>query len=1216
MAHNIFHRLAEGFGTLVDFTKAAQTDLETRRLQAELDRRRATQQTTLEQPISTGNIFQDIAREFQKTQKVIQTIQPPTREPVRLEPRVVSEEERQKITEQPVFGFPVRQFQKSLEAQKEVSTIFRIFATGITRPELAFKALEGKSLTQEEVEFISSRPTVDPFPILAGITKVTKLASQVAKLKDVKIIQGLLRKEAPELVDDVINPLAEKLSKIIDPVKIGRELKGLEKLAIKAKSEIQKLTDGIIKVPPVTSKTPVSPRVISATEAIEVSNANKISAELGKEIRKNPALTPDYIAIRITPSGKKIPAIRADSGVFAPKDFETFDFKDIRGLISGPRGISFNFRAAAFSFDNLTAPKASKRGGWGPMVQTWYKHEESIANRFSFLGSKTAIVNNLANKNGVKINEQTGKQLFAALEGKTKGLPQSIVNLAEELKSQVLDTTRETANQVRKQLGKPEIGFIENYAPHMQDVSFWRRMLTDVRTTITDNFDFIIPNAKKNPHALARAKVGGIKTLETNAWKLIESYVDNLANDIYVSPQIEQLKAIGSVLRGRDQFAMARFLDDYIRQNLVGKPGQIDSLFGITEGTIKRTILGGINMARNISALAFNIVWTAFIQTGSLVLTTSRGGGVTRGVQNTLAGFTRFVFDSSRNARVRKLPTLIVKTEGASVGMTGAGDLDRMAGKIFKSKIESFNDLIGKIADGMEYWLTGSSMSVGYEEATKLGLKGRNADIFANWLGGGTQSQYNKEARAIIMNNLTLRAGFPFSTYAFEVWRFTKTLIGQPGGMPLEKWERLNQAVMFMAGAWLYNQYLEKITGRKIFTVGSGIPIIGGLIDEGISRGRVALGFSPGGRAGGGRAPIAPQEDILRFVDAIGAFVNKDNIGPLRKELIKWGMGFSGIAGAATINRFIDGMIASTQGYMTSKAGKPVFIVEGADRFIAPLLGPYSTVAGKAYLKRQEIKEEKEALMQPIFDEAISLKEIGDEEGAQRIIDALSDEEWETYKKIRTKYRAEKKAEGVKALIPIVKEAQELKAQGKTEEAQALVDSLTEEEFEYYESANDLLKKLRKAKEGVRPRFGDGEIIDDRSLVEVIVAYAQALGTDPIDAFSKIFEGERIRRVDNRTIVVFRMPFEESQAIRSDWANGADLESLRLDHIIPLQLGGTNSEDNLRLIPVEIWEASTDIENHLGKLLRDKKISKEEAQLLIVDFKEGRINAQEILNRN
>src|SRR3990167_3081347 len=121
MAHNIFHRIGEGLATISDFTKAAQTEAETRRLQRELEERRRQQQpvATAERPTTTGNIFQDIARGLKTAQEGIQAIQLPTREPAR-EPKKLTEQEREELTARPIAGFPIRRFQESQKAYEEI----------------------------------------------------------------------------------------------------------------------------------------------------------------------------------------------------------------------------------------------------------------------------------------------------------------------------------------------------------------------------------------------------------------------------------------------------------------------------------------------------------------------------------------------------------------------------------------------------------------------------------------------------------------------------------------------------------------------------------------------------------------------------------------------------------------------------------------------------------------------------------------------------------------------------------------------------------------------------------------------------------------------------------------------------------------------------------------------------------------------------------------
>ena len=133
----------------------------------------------------------------------------------------------------------------------------------------------------------------------------------------------------------------------------------------------------------------------------------------------------------------------------------------------------------------------------------------------------------------------------------------------------------------------------------------------------------------------------------------------------------------------------------------------------------------------------------------------------------------------------------------------------------------------------------------------------------------------------------------------------------------------------------------------------------------------------------------------------------------------------------------------------------------------------------------------------------------------------------------------------------------------------------------------------------------------NEDFIKTALLYAQAVGTDPETAFNRMFSGQRIRRIDNGAIIVERMPVDESQDVKEK--RGGLGPEMKLDHTIPLQLGGSNSEKNLKLVTTSTWQGYTQVENHLGELLRDGIISKKEAQKLIVDFKEGRIKKDAIL---
>ncbi len=131
----------------------------------------------------------------------------------------------------------------------------------------------------------------------------------------------------------------------------------------------------------------------------------------------------------------------------------------------------------------------------------------------------------------------------------------------------------------------------------------------------------------------------------------------------------------------------------------------------------------------------------------------------------------------------------------------------------------------------------------------------------------------------------------------------------------------------------------------------------------------------------------------------------------------------------------------------------------------------------------------------------------------------------------------------------------------------------------------------------------------DEGFIDAVSEYAKAIGTDPVTAFQHIFTGQIIRRTDNGAIIVRRMPYEASQAVRKDLGANKDLI---LDHTIPLQLGGTNLKGNLKLVPREDWERYTPVENYLGELLRRNEIEPKEARRLIKALKDGKMTEVEV----
>lgn len=130
-----------------------------------------------------------------------------------------------------------------------------------------------------------------------------------------------------------------------------------------------------------------------------------------------------------------------------------------------------------------------------------------------------------------------------------------------------------------------------------------------------------------------------------------------------------------------------------------------------------------------------------------------------------------------------------------------------------------------------------------------------------------------------------------------------------------------------------------------------------------------------------------------------------------------------------------------------------------------------------------------------------------------------------------------------------------------------------------------------------------------QGFLEHLGVIAEALSADPADAFRKWYHGETIRMMKNGTIIVERMPLDASEAVKRKRMAGKEM---KLDHTIPLEIGGDNSDENLLLVTKEEWESYTPVENALGKALQEKKVSGAEARRLVSDFKLGTIGTKQI----
>lgn len=237
----------------------------------------------------------------------------------------------------------------------------------------------------------------------------------------------------------------------------------------------------------------------------------------------------------------------------------------------------------------------------------------------------------------------------------------------------------------------------------------------------------------------------------------------------------------------------------------------------------------------------------------------------------------------------------------------------------------------------------------------------------------------------------------------------------------------------------------------------------------------------------------------------------------------------------------------------------------------------------------------------PKFDEIQNLILDGKTDQAQVMVSNLSDSDYVLYKALKKVAQTKATNQAKIDIYPTYTKVQQLVQAGKTPEAQAIVDSLTDEQYKAYKSLKTSLEKNKNLQPGVETIAPE----DQKGFFSSLALYAKAIGTDPVTAFNRIFTGQRITKLVNGTIIVERMPLEASQKIKK--AQGGDNPDWKLEHIVSLELGGSNAASNLVLVPTSVWEQFTKADNELGQQLRDGLITKEEAQKKIREIKKDYI---------
>jgi hypothetical protein len=762
-----------------------------------------------------------------------------------------------------------------------------------------------------------------------------------------------------------------------------------------------------------------------------------------------------------------------------------------------------------------------------------------------------------------RVSKDSNQDIFRYLDGEAITLlPQDKV-VAQEIQAWLADWA--------KRLKLPQDKKVSHYITHIFDQELMAKEFDeDLVKIIADK----IPGQVYDPFLEKRL---GAKGYKQDTWQALSAYVKRGTRKVHMDPVLQTIKERtgGSLDMSNIEKSQFEYIQKYI-DNINLRPSKTDEGF---DNLIKSVI--GYQFGQRPVTSSLKLFRQATFR-GMLGLNPASA------LRNLSQGANTFAELGTKYTTLGYLD-LFKKGAGAELereGVLNAGFIQDKALSATKKMVENADKVLFAMFDTAEKINRGSAYFGAKREALSRGMSETEAIKYAKDIVRKTQFAFDVIDTPVGMSSDIMKTLFQFQTFTTKQIEFL-------GGM-------VKRAV---AG----DQKAKNAMGLLRYS------LAGLLFVYAIGK---AFGMDPEELLPWYRFqtppslkfPVELSKALLNTPDKYG---NARTLSEKASDVAKSAIGL--FPAGSQIKKTYEGTKMIMEGGSYDKAGRMQFEApEGwAAKLQAVLFGKYPNANAEKYFNRVEDNAKEQAKVKPVYDQAQKLKAEGREEEAKELVNSLSETDYAIYKKIKTAEKTKTTLEGKKKILPIYNEAQKLKADGKVEEAKALVTGLSDEEYEYYKAVKKDREELKKASEGEKPEFG--EVQTEENIIKTVWTYAKALRVDPVTAFNRIITGQRIRYVTNGVIVVERMPMSESQKIKEE--QGGKNPDMKLDHTIPLQLGGSNDKDNLKLVPTDEWATYTPVENAIGLAVRNGKISKTEAQTLIKDFKDGKITSEDVFNR-
>lgn len=670
--------------------------------------------------------------------------------------------------------------------------------------------------------------------------------------------------------------------------------------------------------------------------------------------------------------GLMVPAVRAQ-GTFVPLDFAAYrGFRDVSGETLDPTRMIQQIDGAL-----SVEGKVGLAGQAGPAERyVLWRTRDMVKQKMAWMADMEATgkeaLQGLSRKQRELatdvLEEIASKDVDLSLQGllarseirditKDPKILTAVLRLRE-----IYDEVLDWQNALRVQRSQKEISKRAFYSPRkMKEAAAWQELMgksatpENLFTTGSTLPDFVLPNKPHNPHELQRILLEPKYELERDALKLLESYLNTAARDIFDTSIIQNAKAFIDQLEPMGFGRSAESLRDWMGQAFAGSQHSIDkkissaltSAFGETIGNRWQKWSGEFRGALARSVFPGNITWNLFIQTSSGALTHTRYG-----TANSIKGAVRWFTDKGfREEVAANAYSYIVKTQRA--GKVSSQDFNQglaRAVQLEKGTLETATDYANFLSEWIERNMTGWSVAAGYEDGLKKGLTGKALWEYASDAGAKTQSMYNKEDLPGLLRSAGVKTVAPFQTFGFEMYNTIKEIMGRTGTPPATAQERVKIALRFLAGATAINMIGNEASGRKPWEPGSFVPFysIFGKPIEAALKGESLENSSV-------RGLPSPTGIGVAFAAAIEDLIKDGEFDKLVQWVIRYGTAGVGIPAGTELARLYEGILAVAREGKFDKDGTLLFPISDAKEQIRTIFGgPWASAAGQERIGRLE----------------------------------------------------------------------------------------------------------------------------------------------------------------------------------------------------------------------------------------------------------------------